>query len=310
MKRASGGRSHGFTIVETMIVLAVSGALFTSAIFFIGGRQQKAEFTASVRNFETSINDIANDVSDGYFADNAGTGLINSCTATGASITISTGATGSQGSRNDCILIGKAIQFAPSGSNGAQYNVMNLVGLHYKGGNIDNGDVTSYAESGVKAIAKTNIGDTSTPDGITNNAVNNGVTIGCVLYIDPAGTPLTVPPVTNPCNLTGTNVVKTDVIAFMTKLQGLDINNNQETGSASVDMLVPAVTTGALGRTTQSAATTLNSFSAVANVKANPAGGIYICLRSGGANQHALVKIGGTNSAFSAVATIRNGGCS
>ena len=78
MKRASGGRSHGFTIVETMIVLAVSGALFTSAIFFIGGRQQKAEFTASVRNFETSINDIANDVSDGYFADNAGTGLINS----------------------------------------------------------------------------------------------------------------------------------------------------------------------------------------------------------------------------------------
>ncbi len=63
-----GNRSTGYTIVETMIFLAVSSLMFISAMILINGRQSRAEFIQAVRVFEANLRDVANDVSTGYYA--------------------------------------------------------------------------------------------------------------------------------------------------------------------------------------------------------------------------------------------------
>ncbi|HSX44369.1 MAG TPA: hypothetical protein VLE69_03715, partial [Candidatus Saccharimonadales bacterium] len=61
------GQSGGFTIVETMIVLAVTGFMFFSAMLFISGQQAKTEFTQAAHETEAKINDVLNDVSTGVY---------------------------------------------------------------------------------------------------------------------------------------------------------------------------------------------------------------------------------------------------
>ena len=60
-------RRGGYTIVETLIFLAVSALLFVSTIILISGRQAKAQFTNSVRDLVSDITDVANDVANGYY---------------------------------------------------------------------------------------------------------------------------------------------------------------------------------------------------------------------------------------------------
>lgn len=100
-------KSAGFTIVETMIVLAVSASLFFIAAIFVGGKQAKTEFQVGVRNIQTELQQIINETASGYY------GLQNtsSCTATGlpgSDLTFSPG-TNNLGASGDCIFIGKAI---------------------------------------------------------------------------------------------------------------------------------------------------------------------------------------------------------
>lgn len=101
-----GGRfakkSAGFTIVETMIVLAVSAGLFLIAALYIGGKQAKTEFQVGVRDIQTQLQQIINQTESGYY------GLQDrSCSANASGLHLSTG--GSLGTSGECIFIGKAI---------------------------------------------------------------------------------------------------------------------------------------------------------------------------------------------------------
>ncbi len=76
-----GRRSHGYTIIETLIFIAVSGMMFMSAVILVGGRQQEVEFSQGVRDLENKLKDTLNDVSTGYFPAN---NSLNCTIATGA----------------------------------------------------------------------------------------------------------------------------------------------------------------------------------------------------------------------------------
>ena len=107
----SGGRiSGGYTIVEVMMFLAISGALFVIAMFAIGGKQAQAQFAQGIRDFQSRIDDITNDVSTGYFPQPGS----YSCTApdqtTGAAVSFAAG-TAVQGENEDCIFVGKVLHF-------------------------------------------------------------------------------------------------------------------------------------------------------------------------------------------------------
>lgn len=119
--------SSGYTIVEVLIVLAVSGALLVSVMALISGQQAKTEFTAALRDFESRLQDIMNDVSTGTYPEPASQCLVGSegPVATGES-------SAGQGTSQACLFVGKAMQFSPVGSGAAndagKYNLFTIVG--------------------------------------------------------------------------------------------------------------------------------------------------------------------------------------
>lgn len=96
----------GFTLFETMIVLAVSSVMLITAIVAFGGQQRKTQFTQSLRDLESQISDVMNDVQTGFYP----TSLRNcSRTATGPQFTA--GTPSEQGVNLECIFVGKAVHF-------------------------------------------------------------------------------------------------------------------------------------------------------------------------------------------------------
>ena len=57
----------GYTIVETLIVLAVTGVMFASTVALISGQVAKAQYRDTVFRVNQSIQNIINDVQNGVF---------------------------------------------------------------------------------------------------------------------------------------------------------------------------------------------------------------------------------------------------
>ena len=57
----------GYTIVEGLVVIAVTAAVFLSASLLFRGRQLQVQFDQSIKDFEATMRDIMNDVSTGYY---------------------------------------------------------------------------------------------------------------------------------------------------------------------------------------------------------------------------------------------------
>lgn len=121
MKRLLG--ETGYTIIEVMIVLAVSGGLLASVATMISGQQRRTEFSIATRELESKIQDVFNDVETGVISNN---GQLK-CTVTGAASPVIENA--GPGVSGQCIFVGKAIQFyKDSAGLLSQYGVINVVG--------------------------------------------------------------------------------------------------------------------------------------------------------------------------------------
>ncbi len=120
--RASSG---GYTIVEVMIVLAVTGMLFVMAWNLIGGRQKRVQFNEGIRETLTKVQSVISEVNNGYFknASNLQCYVTNSSNwgtyYPGSDPVpkfprpyVTTGGDKSAGNyQPECIFFGKAIQF-------------------------------------------------------------------------------------------------------------------------------------------------------------------------------------------------------
>lgn len=118
------GVSRGYTVVESMIFLAVSSALFVMVILTLQGRQAQAEFSAATREMESRIKDVINDVETGYYA---GTENLECTVQQPRGELDFDPIDGQRGTSGDCIFIGKAIQFGVTGDDKA-YNVFSIAG--------------------------------------------------------------------------------------------------------------------------------------------------------------------------------------
>lgn len=98
-------KNRGFTIIEAMIVLAVTSAMFIVAMLAFNGQQERTRFTQGTRDFESKLRDVANDIRTGYFSDTKAF----TCNGTGTSVTFTSG-TNTQGTNESCIFLGKAVQ--------------------------------------------------------------------------------------------------------------------------------------------------------------------------------------------------------
>ncbi len=136
----SGQKSRGYTIVEVLIVMAVTALMLVSALALVSGSQNKTEFTQAANDINQQINDVINEVASGYYG-NANT---QGCRATGSGPNFS--GTANSGENNECIFVGKIMQF----TNSDIVNVYSIAGLRQKWGTQD--DATSIADAQIKTV--------------------------------------------------------------------------------------------------------------------------------------------------------------
>jgi prepilin-type N-terminal cleavage/methylation domain-containing protein len=100
-----GKRPLGYTIIEVMIVLAVSGVMFVIAATFISGKQATTAFTAGVNEMSSQLQDLIDQVQRGKYSD------IPLFCQPGTPVTFPSGTTKQQGENEGCVFLGKVIHF-------------------------------------------------------------------------------------------------------------------------------------------------------------------------------------------------------
>jgi hypothetical protein len=251
-------KTSGYTIVETLIFLAASGLMLTMALVFISGKQARQQFQTSVRDFETTLADIANDVSTGYYQN----GAPLACAKGGSPVkpVFSTTAN-ALGTNSDCIFVGTVIKLGEDsgGSGYEQFTQLAMAGLRLNGSGLG---VVGLAESNPKVI--------DVPGEQLKRSLGTAA-VSCIrIGAD-----------TNPC--TRNNAA----IGFFSTFDGTAVNDG---GTIKTDVI--SYPTVSLDNTLSDAMQNINNDIDYATVHLNP--GVTICLVGG--NQHAYVKIGGDSS--------------
>lgn len=272
-----GGQRHkGFTIVETMIVLGVTGMLFLSAAILIAGRQRRTQFEQSIRNVHAQIQQVINEVNVGQYPSNPGF----TCTANVGGPNLASAAGAEQGTNEGCIFLGKAIQFAVDGTDPQEFRAYTIAGLQRVGGNPNGNEVSSLAEARPVVVSPV-----SFPDSQKQERLQYGLTVGSMYY-------------------NGDTSRTIGGIALVSSLASYD-NGNLESSSQQLNV-IPLDGTS-LGQTPAAAVTAMNTKLRAATVDSdqNPSGGVQICFVSGGTDQSGLITIGSNGRQLSATLSIR-----
>ena len=249
--------SRGFTIVEVMIVLAVSMSLFIGAVALINGKQDVAAFNQSVGAVKTELQQYINQVGSGYYP-NDGTVKCKASGSGGVPSLTTVPASDNQGASEDCLFLGKVIQFGVPGSAGSTseyYNVYTLVGLRSN---------TSLSNARIIAQASN---ESSVPNGpFEAKMLQYGLSVSRQYYSTHPGSVASIGFITNLSSLgAGDGSQRTDVIA----IPGTTLGNDEPNGAKDINDNLGGATV-------------------------NPAVGVGICFNSGGTQQSALITLGGT----------------
>jgi type II secretory pathway pseudopilin PulG len=114
-----GTQSAGFTILETLIVLAVSSTVAISTIVAVSGRQSKTEFMVGANDMKQKVEQIINETRNGYFP---GAGFTCTGSPVGNTKPVITPPAQGQGTNDSCIFLGKAVEFGvPDSTTYATY---------------------------------------------------------------------------------------------------------------------------------------------------------------------------------------------
>lgn len=127
MKRDSGG----YSLIEALIVIAVSSTIFLGVATLFRGSRQSVDFNQAKIDVETKIKGYVNQVSTGTFQGN-NTHICSRNGATGRPILVASGGV-STGSNEKCVYIGKALQFIEGTGRVYVYDVLGLRNKHVSG---------------------------------------------------------------------------------------------------------------------------------------------------------------------------------
>lgn len=264
------GVPRGYTVAEVMIVLAVTSALFIAVASTISGQQARSEFAQAVRETDSKIQDIMNDVGTGYYADPSSL----QCSASSGGPVMTSG-TYNKGTNADCIYVGRVIQFAPSGSNGESLDVINVAGLRL--------DFTKKTE----VINLTEAKPVAISEPVENFKLQAGAKLISARYDNGAG------PV---------GFGSLGIFSDFTSYNG----TNLQSGARNINVIPVSTTT--LGQTFADTALAIKNNSATSVM--NPAKGVVLCIQSAGSNQHALINVGGLGRKITTNTTVQDGACS
>ncbi len=267
----------GFTIVEVMIVMAITIILFASAANLVNGRQNQAEFTQATGNIQALIQLQADDVINGSYTSNVGSFR---CTPGSSNVGIQLGGSDSQGQHLGCIFLGKLIQFgvlnssAPASSNSIFYTY-SVVGSQCASGD------SVEQSSGNLCVFSTSI--TSAEPTINSylayqHSLINGLKVSQMYYNN------------NPKNITAN-------VAFLQSLASYDTSGASELASGSQQIQLWTVTNVPQGLDSNNVITNVNNASGTSDW--TQVSQIDICFASGTTPQSELLEIGGQGSQLS-----------
>lgn len=267
----SGSKALGFTIVETLIFLAVSSVLLVSALALVNGAQHRTEFTQAINDLDQQINNVFNDVANGYYPNSSNF----TCTKTGANVQIATSAGPvPQGTNTDCVFLGKVTHF----TSGDNFLVFSVAGLRQFSGPPVR-EVRTLVEADPTAISFTDTVPTI-PDVTNVQPYKNGIRVFRVK--DPA-----------------TNLRYASIGIFTT----LADYNGSVIRSGGTSLQIVPINTSVLSDNQGRAARIINTQAGTSSV----ADGVVVCIDSGSTNQHAVLTIGGRGRKTNTTLDIRDG---
>lgn len=126
--------SSGYTIVETMLFLVISGVILATSLLFFQGRQQRIQFTQGTREVEAQLKTTMNEVVSGYYPNKGDF----SCTEGSGGPILNFSGSSDLGTNENCIFIGKMLKFNSTG-----YDAYTVLGLRRNGTTIANSLETS-----------------------------------------------------------------------------------------------------------------------------------------------------------------------
>ena len=130
---------RGFTIVEVLIVLAISGVIMVATLPFISNKQNNTQFTVGIRQIQNQLQDILNNVSTGNVTVPASVNY--SCTSSnGAGPVINSSTLSNLGTNFGCQYIGMGIYFDKN-----SMQIIPIIGQKYSDSNLTK--VTSLASA-------------------------------------------------------------------------------------------------------------------------------------------------------------------
>lgn len=269
----------GYTIVEVMIFLAVTSALFVMIAGTFSSQQKRTEFSTAAREMESRVRDIANDVSTGRY--DSSNNFSCNIDPSGVPKFISTATPNYQGTNQECIFIGRVIHFGVDRSDGKSFNVYPVAGAReFDDPIVGKRDVADLTEAKPKAIARLSTDPPANPDLTETVRVPSGLAIKGMKVNGSPPTDFSAVGffTTFGTTATGTTSLSVDVVPL-----GSGFSNNKD------DIIAAIESAGAISK--------------------NPSNGIEICMDSEVSNQHAILTIGGNNSRLTTDLEIRNGAC-
>lgn len=274
-------REGGFTIIEVMIVLVVSGALFVSAAVLISGRQNQTAFDQAIRQVQSQVQQALNEVAVGYYPNSSNF----ECEAVGGFPELTPGSS-AQGTNSNCIFLGKALQFQVGTAKPEQFTTFTITALQQICSSSVESTCINQANPAVVAPSTLHNG-ANYPNNSVTQGLQSGLTTARMWYNN------------------GGADVPISAIAFTNSLTRSSAGS-VVTGSGQVNVIPVDGTT--LGASNLAVAQAMNGDGgdALATSPINPSGGVFICFASGGTNQFGIIRIGGDNRSLAVNLTIKN----
>jgi Tfp pilus assembly protein FimT len=263
-------REAGYTIVEVLIVLAVTALLFTSVMMTMAGRQNRTEFITSVRDLKTQIQQTISETASGYYPS------MNNfrCTAVAGAPSVSAGGN-DQGTNSGCIFMGKVIQFGLLGTGGGtgaeKMLTYTAVGVRQT---TAGKEVTSLAEANPVIMS-----ESDAPGSVEARSINGGLT---TLWVHDG---------------VGNNI---GAVGFISSLAQY---NDGLLSSGSQQLNLMPISGSSLGMSQVDMAQAINTNLETSQV--NPSGGVKVCFVSGGTDQSGLITIGSNGRQLSVTLDIK-----